>query len=806
MDLQVPIEMLPMGFTSGSSTISRWSMRLDIDPSAYDGTVSWEWEIIAKNTNTTTDYNVTLYSDGVVHATQTVPKNMGDTRIRLRTSISAPGQVYVAIPATASGAQLTVYTSRIIVTQVGATKTQIFYPMASVAEDPPGRDYIIAPTTGGSDPYQPSPEYYPIFEYDASEYGDNVVWHFVGNASVADSSKAFQLHLYNTTDAAIVVTGTTSATVSDVIIRQVTGCANWHDGDAYETYLGMLPAGGSSPGYLFCANLRATITNLTKAKVWWRLGVGFSGEVQDLSRIYFDPEKYSESCRYYLQSMAYRAGAAGLQVVYVNDIVGSDSRTAGAVSDCEVVFESGDATKLNKKTDFWPPGAARTFIIGTRNLTSGWSYLKNALLVVKFPDTSPIDNSATLEVPIEMCDARIREYTSTISYTRTKTALDTNDYDGEVKYYLELSALTGSAIAASTWELIDDAGNTIASKTLRRRGVQRVQFTPNSGLDYYRIKTPAKATNCYSCSMRIVVSQKSTSGNPITKTRICIPMINEKTGDTLTSDSSVAWVSNSTSFNATAKQTTYYIQDNSAFDKISSTTPVRFECITSIGSGTTASCICALINATDVIEEAGSHTTVSTTVPTYNKVDIAALTDGKRYQVRIKRSGGTSSNNMQIHNARISIALVDFVKTDVYWRKGYQHETAEIANGSMLYLDKRAYGGRSTFRHEALGYSSAVSATITQRVYEVSEQAVSASADLSWNNEGYSRKRSDEFELPSSGYTYISSKAEGNNTTNILAVSFIVLFPVNISGRKPDFWPMFLGDLYATTRKTVLCP
>jgi hypothetical protein len=656
-----------------------------------------------------------------------------------------------------------------------------------------------------------------LWPRDDSAYGDTVAFDFVANYGIDPGNSTFTsiLWLYNFTDGGIVaLTATTGQTLNASTANVIFGAggnpagSDWDDGDTYRLGLSMAcPADYGRASTLYNAWMRATITDLTKAKVHWRVTKRVTGTTEQKSRIYFDPTLYPSGSKFFLDGQFYcKNTPRGREAVVLCDIVGSDVRyLTGAFPDCEIYADSTFPLVSRVTSDLWPPGSARSFDAMMYTLapsgSNAWSCY-DVNLIVQFPGPSPVDKTATFEVPIEISDQCYTESTSTITYPATKVAIDTAEYDGEVTYYVEtcVSVYTNPPSYVGKIAIVDDTGTELASKEIHRYGVQRFKFVPNAGLDYYRIKVYGTTTgDQFIYIFRIVISQKNTDAHPLTKTRVYVPLLAGNITEQIASTVSLIYQNSSTTF-STTDQATLFMKDDVAYDQQASGNPTRFE-ICAIASSSTASTVAEIYNNTDGADVPASYVTMTGTTPTYVKADFPALDDLKLYQLRIKRSGGAAGQYAQIQAARVSIALNPFNKGEVYWRLNQCYPGVATANSlrSLAYIDNRAYNGLLNYRREATAYSNNTF-TCTVDVWDQSAETLDSTVSLTFGG-AYNRKRSGSFALPSSGYCWLGNYLTRNSAAQRECQSFVVLYPVKAAEplppikRRPDFWPMFLGDL-----------
>ncbi|MBI2711507.1 MAG: hypothetical protein HYX41_01410 [Bdellovibrio sp.] len=131
MNIEVPIEMIDSPLAGKSSTYLFNVSRTNLNTSDYDGTVSYAFEVVASN-GSNNPYNVTLISaSGAALRTHTIPANTPSGRYRNSFTPTTGASTYRISIDGASNNQLVVTTARIIVSQVGATKTKLYIPLLS---------------------------------------------------------------------------------------------------------------------------------------------------------------------------------------------------------------------------------------------------------------------------------------------------------------------------------------------------------------------------------------------------------------------------------------------------------------------------------------------------------------------------------------------------------------------------------------------------------------------------------------------------------------------------------------------------
>jgi fibronectin type 3 domain-containing protein len=143
MNLQVPIELTDQALGSDVSPIIFDRTRTTLDPTAYDGTVTYSFEVLAMNTDSA-NVDVALVDSGNnVRGTITVPANTTQmTRMRVNFTPNVSADNYrLQLGATTTQGLLQIGSARLFVTQVGATKTKLYIPLLSSANAPNSNDF-----------------------------------------------------------------------------------------------------------------------------------------------------------------------------------------------------------------------------------------------------------------------------------------------------------------------------------------------------------------------------------------------------------------------------------------------------------------------------------------------------------------------------------------------------------------------------------------------------------------------------------------------------------------------------------------
>lgn len=278
MNIMVPIDLIDRGVSSNTSAIIFDRSLYPLTTTDYVGaSADYYFEIVAQNTNATTNYTVNLLGNAnAVLSTVTVPMNTASgTRIR-STAITMPAgtnNLKVRVNATAAANQVIVFAAKLIIKQTAATKTKLWYPLthydhsgysnAALAQVFSTTSTTLANNLTYSIQWNRNDALFT--DLDSSAYRLEAVMASNNAAGTA------QLALHNVTDNAAVasstigVTGTTYAWNSIALADSST----FLDSKTYEVRLRSNNAAYTS--YLFKAGISISLTNLSKAEIANRL-------------------------------------------------------------------------------------------------------------------------------------------------------------------------------------------------------------------------------------------------------------------------------------------------------------------------------------------------------------------------------------------------------------------------------------------------------------------------------------------------------------------------------------------------------
>jgi fibronectin type 3 domain-containing protein len=142
MNLEVPIELTDQALSSEASPILFEKTMTSLDREAYDGTVTYSFEVVAINKDNVNSAVDLVDSSGASVGQIAVPAGtMLPTRINASFSPTALYEDYrLKLSATSGSSQLQVLSARMLIKQTGATKTKIYIPLLSSNKVPNSGD------------------------------------------------------------------------------------------------------------------------------------------------------------------------------------------------------------------------------------------------------------------------------------------------------------------------------------------------------------------------------------------------------------------------------------------------------------------------------------------------------------------------------------------------------------------------------------------------------------------------------------------------------------------------------------------
>ncbi len=367
-------------------------------------------------------------------------------------------------------------------------------------------------------------------------------------------------------------------------------------------------------------------------------------------------------------------------------VTGSDN----TVTDCTTTDTAGESTCSITSTK----AEEKTVSLLTPVAVSG-----NAV------DFNP--NGINIQVPIELVDRGLASSTTAITFGRTRTSFNPEDYVAETNtFMLELVADNTNTTTTYTVYLVDSTGVTIPDSavsippsTSGRRF--NVVWTPNSSATDYRVRVPAttSANQVKIHSAKIIVEQTNAVA-----TKLYFPLTSGEIAGENSSDASSnnANITNTTSTTYTSNTfMNQWLRNDNNYDTIVAGTPWTLETIinTSSSAGIASA---ALFDKTAGTLIAGSEVTqTGSTALTLKKASFSGsatnFNNGDTVELRIKSS--SASYTTRVYKAGLWLKLKYLRKAEVPFRLAGRRSTsssASLPDGRFLW-DEGAWSNPTVF-------------------------------------------------------------------------------------------------------------
>jgi fibronectin type 3 domain-containing protein len=278
----------------------------------------------------------------------------------------------------------------------------------------------------------------------------------------------------------------------------------------------------------------------------------------------------------------------------------------------------------------------------------------------------------SLQVPIELTDQGMGSDVSATTFERTRTSLNTTNYDGSPTYFFEIVA-QNSELSSKNVVLVDNAGSTVATATIPAATYAplriRVSMTPTAGSNTYRVRTPATPTpgTVEVFTARMFVNQMNA-----TKTKIYIPLLSSASGVYSADTEGFVESSNSSSFSELSSASIFQ-RDTSKLSTLAAQNAWELEAIVSASGSATGSV--GFIDTTTSSLVAGTESVFTNTAPmlvrsplSEGAIGFDSSTELHNYQVSIRCAQYCTSGGGRLYKAGLWVRLTAMDKVRVYFR------------------------------------------------------------------------------------------------------------------------------------------
>lgn len=377
LKFQVPIEMIDRGISSRDLTSHIFTRSLTrIDTTDYDGTVSYNLELTATNSDSVSKTIELLDTNDSVLATISVPGSTIDiTRFETSFSLSAGAHTLkLRLAATSLTEMLTVPAARILISQDGATKTRIYFPLLASSQGATSEDETALMAFSNNTSYDSLPEAMPYVRnaLALSRISEYNAWR-MDVITYADTGVEGVLKLENLNAGAAVgnleteIRNNSPKLVQIPIQEGVAQFTTGNENHRYEPQLKCTSGCGLGAVHLLKAGLWVRLEDLTKLQVAYRTGGGadmiFSDTDLTNFRSKLDLSKFSSPQIFFQATATLSSGNADILLSSVNS---NDSGLSGlhSIPSTQISYTSG----LGKQTQ--RTGSPITLTTNDRLLTS----------------------------------------------------------------------------------------------------------------------------------------------------------------------------------------------------------------------------------------------------------------------------------------------------------------------------------------------------------------------------------------------------------------------------------------------------
>ncbi|RZA08456.1 MAG: prepilin-type N-terminal cleavage/methylation domain-containing protein [Proteobacteria bacterium] len=478
-------------------------------------------------------------------------------------------------------------------------------------------------------------------------------------------------------------------------------------------------------------------------------------------------------------------GAAQVELNSANGSGGLSSTLVNVVAADKGHFVFTDVPQgVRSATVYVPTKAAATITVGPAVFTVDRPHY---LINTKFFDVGTLVGPTNIEVAMEMVDYGISSNLINLftTFERTRTPLDTNDYDGtSITYSFEIVA-TNSALLNSAINLVNSAGAAVGSITvpgLTNNPTRfRATFTPTAGSNDYRLQIPITLllNQITITTGRILVSQVNA-----TKTRIYVPLIGDTYGGFSAADNVAVDSTSSTAFTQGAPIDYSIWRKNLSRLSLATTTASPYTFVASLQGGNLGgTATAALFNRTTGLAVAGSAISKAgngyALVQTNFSDAAANFADLSDYEVRIQSS--SILQTASIARAGLYIRLEKLGRGESYYRvaRSYSGTASPYFDAMRAFINPASFSN-PMIANETVGFASTAGVNSFQLYDAGNNDAGTAGAVLAGSGltlpAAKSRQRSGAFTITPGDRTLGRAVGNGAATTNLSSDTVIVQF------------------------------
>jgi hypothetical protein len=406
---------------------------------------------------------------------------------------------------------------------------------------------------------------------------------------------------------------------------------------------------------------------------------------------------------------------------------------------------------------------------------------------------APASGGTNLEVPIEMTGNGLSSSAIRTTFSRTRTTLNTADYDGIVTYAFEVVAANSDS-APRNVALVDSSGATVASIVIpvSANPVRyRSTFVATSGAADYRIALDGTSS---AQQLRVWVGRMLVQQIGATQTRIFVPLMVGNNYVTIPGDDSSASLSDTdltTYSQPNANWWALWKKNDSAFSQLAPTSAWTFEAVMSNDAGSTA--YASVFDAVTGNQVQASEVSTAATTPTLVSAAFADsapnFTDQDNMEVQMKGSTGGGGKNAYIYRAGLWIKLVNLSHAEVYYRINDSDSWAGTGGTPQprpeyrILPDISAFNQPVSIYNELTSYVSSPGTSCTEALYDNGTSDSSASGSvvpgsaLTVSSTALNRQRSPAVSVSAGNrFTSFITPTGGSGNCRMVSTFFVIGF------------------------------
>jgi hypothetical protein len=320
--------------------------------------------------------------------------------------------------------------------------------------------------------------------------------------------------------------------------------------------------------------------------------------------------------------------------------------------------------------------------------------------------TKPLAN---LEFPIDLVNYSLSSNTVNVAFSKTTVPITTTDYDGLVTYRFEIVAINADAAPIDVL-LLDSTSATKATLTVPAGTALplrlTVPFSPNAGLDQYRVRLNATSGNdqLVVYTARIVVNQVGAS-----KTRLYFPLLGRGVGNFSRFNNTAVDSHNSAIYTqSSVSPFRLWRNDQSRFKNLAGPTPWTLEVILSTNNAA-GTAYASLFNTTTNTQITDSEISLVGNVVSVGSASFGSSAGSfdnlADLEVRTRLASGLDT--LYLFRAGLWVTIDNLVKADIFYRsdRARGNTATAFADESRIQIDGSSFSN-GTFYFEATGSNS----------------------------------------------------------------------------------------------------